>query len=310
MSSKSLNEIEFKAVKQALIVRRDEKGNLILGAQLGQVISKAIAPRQVRELPILRDLTEDELSSLVELVPNASSTADVQYRIIADQAPTSLTREDLKSVVGPELWKFFSNPNQSCSLAIEPSTGLIYVTALRAILPVGLQKLERMDSEDYRVLAGQFAAQQDSPLREKLEECLLEPQFYDLWINALRASGSPERRLLKTWESLRTEHVVKRLGERLTNAGVSVALQAEIVSEARPRRKAAAVQQAPVPEISSTSIPPHSAAQAAVSSPDDVALERLREIVHASVDRMSFSELREVRIPAGILLDATQKMCK
>lgn len=306
MSSRSLNETEFEAVKQALIVRRSEKGNLILGAQLGQVISKAIAPRLVRELPILRVLAEEELSSLVELVPSASSNADVQYRIIADQAPTSLTREDLKSVEGSELWKFFSNPNQSCSLAIESSTGLIYVAVLRAIFPVGLQRLERMDSEDYRVLAGQFAAQQDSPLREKLEECLVEPHFYDPWIDALRASGSPERKLLKTWESLRTEHVVKRLGERLTNAGVSVALQAEIISAARPRMKAAA-QQAPAPGISSASISPRPAAQAAISSPDDVALERLREIVHASVDRMSFAELREVRIPAGILLDAAQQ---
>lgn len=306
MSSRSLEETEFKAVKQTLIVRRNEKGSLILGAQLGQVISKAIAPRLIRELPILRDLVEDELSSLVERVPNAS-TADVQYRIIADQPPTSLTREDLRAVVGSELWKFFSNPNQSCSLAVEPSTGLIYVAALRATLPVGLQRLERMDSEDYRVLAGQFAEQQDSPLRENLEECLLEPLFYDLWINALRASGSHERRHLKTWESLRTEHVVKRLGERLTNAGVSVALQAEIISEARPRRKAVAAQQATVPEISSTSMPPQPAAHAHVNSPDDVALERLRAIVHASVDRMSFSELREVRIPAGILLDVTQK---
>lgn len=307
MSSKSLNETEFEAVKHALIVRRSEKGNLILGAQLGQVISKAIAPRLVRELPVLRNLTEEELSSLVELVPNASSNTDVQYRIVADQPPTSLTREDLKSVVGSDLWKFFSNPNQSCSLAIEPSTGLIYVAVLRAIFPVGLQRLERMDSEDYRVLAEQFAAQQDSPLREKLEECLVEPHFYDLWIDALRASGSPERKLLKTWESLRTEHVVKRLGERLTNAGVSVALQAEIISAVRPRKKATAVQQAPVPEISSASIPPRPAAQSAVSSSDDVALERLREIVHASVARMSFAELREVRIPAGILFDAVQQ---
>lgn len=307
MSSNSLNETEFEAVKQALIVRRSEKGNLILGAQLGQVISKAIAPRLVRDLPILRELAEEDLRSLVELVPNASSNADVRYRIIADQAPTSLTSEDLRSVVGSELWKFFSNPNQSCSLAIEPSSGLIYVAPLRAIFPMGLQRLERMDSEDYRVLAGQFAAQQDSPLREKLEECLVEPHFYDPWIDALRASGSRERKLLKTWESLRTEHVVKRLGERLTNAGVSVALQAEIIFAARPRKKAAAVQQAPVPEISSASPPPRPGAQAAVSSSDDVALERLREIVHASVDRMSFAELREVRIPAGILLDAVQQ---
>lgn len=307
MSSKSVNETEFEAIKQALIVRRSEKGKLILGAQLGQVISKAIAPRLVRELPILRDLAEEELSSLIELVPNASSNADVQYIIIADQAPTSLTRENLKSVEGSDLWNFFSNPNKSCSLAIEPSTGLIYVAALRAIFPVGLQRLERMDSEDYRVLAGQFAAQQDSPLRENLEECLVGQQFYDLWINALRASGLPERKLLKTWESLRTEHVVKRLGERLTNAGVSVALQAEIISAVRPRKKAATVQLAPVPEISSASTLLRPAAQTAVSSPDDVALERLREIVRASVDRMSFSELREVRIPAGILLDVAQQ---
>lgn len=307
MSSKSLNVTEFEAVKQALIARRSEKGNLILGAQLGQVISKAIAPRQVRALPILRDLADEELSSLVELVPDASSNSDVQYRIIADQAPTSLTLDDLKLVAGSELWKFFSNPNQSCSLAIESSTGHIFVGVLRAIFPVGLQRLQRMDSEDYRVLAEQFAAQQDTPLREKLEECLEIPHFYDSWIDALRASGSAELKLLKTWESLRTEHVAKRLGERLTNAGVSVALQAEIISAARPRKRAAVAKQAPGPGLSSPSSPPRPTAHAAVSSPDDVALEKLRAIVHASVDRMSSAELREVRIPAGILLDAAQK---
>lgn len=307
MSSKSLNEIEFKAVKQALIARRSEKGNLILGAQLGQVISKAIAPRLVRELPILRDLAEAELSSLVELVPNASSNADVQYSIIADQAPTSLTREDLKSVAGPELWKFFSNPNQSCSLAVDPTTGLIFVATLRASFPAGLRKLERMDSDDYRILAGQYAALQESPLRERLQECLVEAHFYDLWIDALRASGSPDRKPLKTWEALRTEHIVKRLGERLTSAEVSEALQAEIISAARARKKPTA-SKSPAQEISTVVPPSRPMPLTVAASSDDESLERLREIVHASVDRMTLAELREVRIPAGILIDvALQK---
>ena len=306
MSSKSLTEAEFHAVKRALIERRAEKGNLLLGAQLGQEIAKAIAPRQIRDLPVLRDLAEEDLGDLVEAVPDAPTTADVQYRIIADQAPSSLTEDELKSVSGAELWKFFSNPNQSCSLAIEPPSGTIYVAALRAIFPVGLQKLERMDSEDYRVLAHQFAAQQEQPTREKLQSCLREPHFYDPWINTLKAAGSSERRLLKTWEILRTEHIAKRLGERLSSAGVPVALQAELISAARARKKPA-TQQAPSQEIAPASIAPRPVPHPGVALSDDVALERLREIIHASVDRMSITELREVRIPAGVLLDVTQQ---
>lgn len=307
MSSQSLSDAEIQAVKQALITRRSEKGDLLLGAQLGQLIAKTIAPRLLRDLPILRDLAEDEFRELVELVPDALSTADVQYRIIADQTPVSLTHQDLKSVSGPELWKFFSNPNQSCSLAIEPAAGIIYVAPLRAIFPVGLQKFERMDSEDYRVLAGQFAAQQDSPLREKLEKCLVEPHYYDLWIAALRAASSPERKLLKIWEILRTEHIAKRLGERLTIAGVSVALQAEIISAARARKKPATQQVIAQETAPASIVHPWSAPHTADAVTDNEALERLREIVHASVDRMSITELREVRIPAGILLDVAQQ---
>lgn len=306
MSSLSLNETEIQSVKQALIARRSEKGDLLLGAQLGQVIAKAIAPRQIRGLPLLRDLAQEELGALVEVVPDASSNADLQYRIVADQDPTSLTREELRPVMGPELWKFFSNPNQLCSLAIDPPSGTIYVAGLRATFPVGLQKLERMDSEDYRVLAGQFAVQQESPFRERLEECLREAHFYDLWIDALRASGSPERKFLKTWEILRTEHIAKRLGERLTNAGVSVALQAEIISAARARKKLAS-QQAPAHESAPKLIPLRPAQQAAFASTEDAALERLREIVHAAVDGMSITELRDVRISVGILFDVTQQ---
>lgn len=304
MSSKNLTEVEIQAIKHALIMRRSGKGDLILGAQLGQVIAKAIAPRVIHDLPILRDLAAEELGVLVEVVPNAASNSDIEYRIIADQSPASISREELKTVAGVELWKFFSNPNQSCSLAVDPSTGAIFVAALRAIFPVGLQKLERMDGEDYRVLAGQFAAQQEPQLREKLEACLSETHFYDFWINVLKGAGSQDRKLLKTWETLRTEHVAKRLGERLSSAGVPVALQAEIISAARARKKPATAQGSAQENVSA----PHRLSQhVAGVATDDVALDRLREIVHAAVDRMSLTELREVRIPAGILLDVAQQ---
>jgi hypothetical protein len=304
MTTTLLSVQELIEIEKALIVRRVDKGDLILGAQLGQIIGKQIAPRTLRDLGVLRKLVERELHMWVQPVPDDNNPSDVLYRILAGSATSQETEEQFAPVSGSDLWRFFSNPRLHCTLSVN-AQGAIYVGP-EGVKPPNQRPLLRMTADEYKSLARGFITQHDDPaIQSALTSTFDQPDFYNAYMEVLRAHGAPDRKLLKLWETMRTEFVAKRLGETLQAAGVDDARIAETVAAARTRKPA---------RTSQTTSPPPGAALAAtlkaksalaadlsVGEPEETA--RLRKLVHAAVDAMSQSELREFRFPVGLLLD-------
>ncbi|WP_143080767.1 hypothetical protein [Variovorax sp. YR750] len=219
---------------------------------------------------------------------------DVTYAIHpASTILTPLSLVSSEELSGSKLWQFFSNPSVKSGIWVN-AEGRIRSAALGVSLEEGFKELPRLTTEDYRSLAHQFLSEiPNQAVRPQLEAILGLEDFYSAWVNELRILPSGDEEIHRKWDSVRFEHIAKRLGDALIEAGVGEAKAAEIVARARMRKSTRPVAPGPAGQAEHASAP---------TPMDDAA--KLRQLVHAAVDLMSIAELRELKIPAGALLDA------
>ncbi len=299
-------------LKSSLAKWHANRDALLFGAQLGQLVGDVIRPLTIKGCGGLRTLVDRDLLELVVPVPGPT-TPDPRYRILvppdasASEAPRSDVIDDEHEISGVELWRLFANPRLTSQLAAS-STGEIVVAPADYPLSAGKNLLRKLTSEDYRLLAGQFAAAwPDDGTRDSMQATLQAPEFYNGWIAVLRKSRTTDLNPLKQWEITRAEHVARKLGEELINAGVDSARAAEIVATARPSstprvpRAAATSVTAPVDKTSPTPLPQRKSH----SVTDDT--EWMRVMLHLAIDKMALPELLEIRVPAGLLLEISRQ---
>jgi hypothetical protein len=173
-------------------------------------------------------------------------------------------------------------------------------------LSSGLNLLRKLTGEDYRLLAGQFAAQwPDDVARERMQASLEPANFYNGWIASLRAARTAEANPLGMWEATRAEHVARRLGEQLVAAGVGEARAAEILANARPATgpripRVRAMDDGDARHHQSKGWAKKDALSPLLAGPE---VQSLREILHLAIDRMTLNDLRDIRVPIGLLLE-------
>ncbi|WPH20804.1 hypothetical protein [Variovorax paradoxus] len=300
MQTQSLSSSELEQVKQALALRAQQRGTIILGAQLGTLISQVLHPRAIKTVGGLRPIVENDLTNVIRLVPTLAPEADVRFEILGTEAADNSTTSNSlgpKQVSGNELWRLFSNPNISGTLACD-AAGNITAYPLETPLPEAQVALQKPTSDDYRKLAEQFIEiSVGAEMKSELQAALSAADFYNGWIDALRRLRNPKANPLNEWNAVRTEFVVSRLQENLATCGVDVAKAAEIVILARPAKTTRPAVPQGRSSIASTT--------ADRSKPDIV--WDLRDLVHEAVDLMHASDLREVRIPIGILHDLIER---
>ena len=308
MQTPNLTPQEIAKIAQALDAYAAQSGNKrILGAKLGSIITLAIRPKQLRELGGMRKVASDALSELLAPLPTTTLDPDVAFEV-KTRTPHAGTDNLIPNVptevAGAALWRLFSNPKLPCALTISPE-GAVLAQRVAPDGPAVPGALEGPTTEDYQALAGDFASQEDPPVREKLEATIVVADFYNTWIAELRALRTPQNNLLKRWETLRSEFVARKLQQALATAGLDVVRVSEIVSTARPL---AGWRQRPPAEAAKSEAPATRADavhQAVAPAMDDLAA--LRKILHGAIDRMSLSELSELRVPAGALIEIAKK---
>lgn len=294
-----LTRFEVAQIEQFLESYFEKNGQDILGAQLGQFVRRAISPKTIKSVGGLKSLVAAELSRSVELV--GALPSDSLYRVSAPGKGASYTAAECGSVTLPQFWDAFSNPNLDCIVAVNPATESLHVGLPSEPLPPDAKPLRKMSSEEFRVLAKGYAeSQDDSELSNELLATLDQPVFYHRWISVLRARRTATENHLKSWEVTRTRQVISRLREELERAGVNSVRAAQMAAEMRPKPskgpKALNVEQA---RLETPGIVP-----AVGKTPD---LQELRALMHRAIDRMSLADLKEIRVPAGLLLEIYQK---
>lgn len=308
-------------VSRELAVKAQTTGPMILGSQLGKMINDALMPRHLREFGGLRAFADLYLGRMVRQREFDPMAPDVAYDIIAVPAPAArplAVPTAFQSVAGVDLWRFFSNPNIKCQLAVLDSAAVL-AGAEGVPMPAAAVPLSRFGAPDYRQLAETFVREYsgDMQIGVALQEVLKKDDFYKDWIATLRALRAEPGDLLRKWEILREETVAQALTDALGKAGVDATRVAEIVQLARPFAKNARVATpAPVPplrypvmgasngmpKLKFTS-PPQSYDGGPPIGFDEA--DELRKLVHRAVEFMSLTELREIRLSANTLMKLT-----
>ena len=308
------------SVARDLTLRAQTRGTPeILGAQLGKLINEALSPRHVREFGGLRQFVETELATLVRVQPGSLGSADLTYEILNAPPPAAKplsVPQDFVPVAGADLWRFFSNPNVSCRLAVQqPATVLVGPPEMP--LPLNSIEIDRIGTPVYRELAEAFQQERsgDPLIAPVLREALSTGDFYKHWISALRRLRTPAADLLKSWEILRTARVATAMTSELTKAGVELSRVAEIVQLATPVSRAVKhhVGVPFNPAVSSglsfaaggVRKPSFYGGGEAWGPAEDTA--ELRDFLHRAIDAMAATELRDIRISAGTLMKMTSK---
>ncbi len=297
---------EIAVIARALEVHAAEKGvRRILGAQLGAIINEAIRPKHLREFGGMRKVATFALTDLVLATAPSPDDSDAIFEIKAHPVQVAAARkvpEIPTEVAGADLWRLFSNPRLPCELSATPE-GAILAAVSKEGAAVSASTITRPSAEDYHRIAVQFASQQDEPYCSKLQPVLGSQDFYNSWIAALRFLRTPELNLLKRWETIRSEFVSSRLHSSLVSAGIDEIRASEIVAAARPAIAQRTVRSVLAPQTAiESSIPSQESFVSKQITPADE-LSTIRRILHDAIERMSLAELREVRIPAGALLN-------
>ena len=320
MQATSLSQQQLTAVIAALdMYVRDKGSREILGAQLGTLVSEATHPQSLRSLGGLRAIVERDLRAFVQAEAKDPVSKDIVFsirRMDAAQGRLPLVPAQPREVTGPELWRYFSNPRLACELFVNSLSGVILVGEPGALVANEVYKaIGKPSPEEYRSLAHDFAENQVEPIKSNLGKIFEIQDYYNDWIDALRRMRSYDPSLLRNWETVRTEYVAKRLSDSLTSCGMHVAKISEVVASARPPVRFRTVQKSPHVQVERTSPPAPLVATAGAytrergsqtSQWDDAS--SLRMLIHQAVDLMSPSELRDIRIPAGLLHDVARQI--
>ncbi|SFO86351.1 hypothetical protein [Ralstonia sp. NFACC01] len=307
--SSTLSPTEQAFVETALAGYLASKGPFILGAELGQFVTQAIRPRTVKQLGGLKKIAATDLEGLLQETAPDPDAVDVVYEILPSRVQRPLPQDlanakgGVMEVAGKSLWRIFSNPRRDNDLLVD-GDGRIFASAPGAVAPETYQQLAKPTEEQFRALAEQFAdSQTDLAQKSFLKAALAPEDYYDGWIKELRRLRGPSSNLLREWETLKSEYVAKQLHDSLLACNADNVRATEIVRLARPNVYSNAVAHS-APAVAGQHKASHPPSQLSSAGAE---LSELRNILHHAIDLMSFAELRELKISAGVYYDATQQ---
>jgi len=307
----NLNGAQLTSLQDSLLTWKSERGSIILGSQLGQLIGSIIHPATLKDYGGLRRLVERDLPDLAVLQPFVDST-DSRYLICVDansfsQPSNSLANPSVKIervIEGIELWRQFSNPRLTTQLAASPS-GEIVVAPIGFELSSGKFRIKKPDNEAYRHLGISFVKESiDHNDQEHLLSILNQDDFYNNFISALRGLRSSERNTLKEWEIFKSQKVAENLHNQLVAIGIDAGRASEITLNASPTNsktisKTIYAHKNPEPIAKQNLI-------SKISDGDET--EILRKLVRNSIDHLTAAELKGIQIPAGVFLKVLKSL--
>ncbi|HXA16747.1 MAG TPA: hypothetical protein VN380_07140 [Thermoanaerobaculia bacterium] len=206
---------------------------------------------------------------------------------IPGQEPEAATRQS-HTPLDPtyfRAWHAFTRPDYHDVAAINITGDLIVVDSKSAV-PDGYKRVDGLTDENYREMARDFAKNQDASVASKLEAIIAKPKFWRDWLSALDGLA-----LAPSWRRLRLQRLEQIVKTKLLAAGVQAGEANLIWLRLRAARK---------PETSESK-----AIRELPMAPYQIS--HLRDIAHLTIDRLSDTELREIRFPLGAMADAVTK---
>lgn len=284
-------------------------GDAITGAQLAAFIRRTYPAFDFRSLPsigtesgALKRFVSSYLRDVLE--PSGQAGGDILYRIIrySNATPSDET---------PALWRAFTSGVSRERLFWSPRASKLCAAAeptSQTDVPI-----EGISQTEYRAIARDFLSLPIAQISSTTVQTLLGTPSYADWTAALKQSAP---HAFGHWNKYRRETILNRLNDRLNAIGLtnedvsSCRLQLEASQAAHWRAKPHAIV-SPIKTIGETpsleritTALPHRSVGTSPTKADDT--ERLRKAVCAAIAKLPESDLRQIRLPFGVVFDALQ----
>jgi hypothetical protein len=243
---------------------------------------KAIVPEWSAEVYGVRSLRDFIAQHVQGVQITGRSGMDVVYA-----SGTLSTRVGASPAIEAEPWRIWVSPNSPYVLAVNAENGGVVGLPRSSETPDGHKRLEPAPSAEHRSIAAAFAEQTVAAVKERLAEVATLPDgpWWQRWQNEVRAAG-----LLRDWNAFRHENLRSKLHGRLAELGVD----------------ASVVDRAFTTICGSTAVGrrPLSQTRAPLSHSGESTFARA--IALQVIGRMSDQDIRELRLPLGLVLDALE----
>ncbi len=205
--------------------------------------------------------------------------------------------QSTSTVASPDIWRAFVSPNSRLQLVLSKSSELLLSRETPASSE-GELDIPKATVPEHDAIRAEFTQSLPPSVREALDRSLEPEAKFEEWISALRAYAPEETR---RWGQFRRQSLSRLLATRVSEAPVEADLRDKILAQVHAseaaaydtHRRAATVEPESRPE---TTMGVKQLAKGATSS--------ARSLAHAVIDRLSYDELRALKIPLGALLDA------
>lgn len=286
---------DLAAIETAL---RDRANPTITGGQLFSLM-QSVAPRlNFREtvaIPrgpgALTEFVRVYLSGILEKIGNQGG--DILYRV--DGRDT----DDLSNEETSNLWKNFVSPSSPRHLILERGSKRLVSRLNPASAENDEVELERASTEEHDQIRADFMATLSSSEADEMAKHVTPGTKFADWILALR-EHLPEA--VRRWGLYRRDRLHDLFLQRVTALSLDATLKEKVINQIRASQHSAYERQKEARSTSFTD-PLHGKSLAGRKSQDDLS-EAARVLTHAAVDLMSYDELRTLKLPLGIVLDA------
>jgi len=190
---------------------------------------------------------------------------------------------------GADYWRVWVSPNSPFAIAIDRATGAAEVVRREASPSEEKALLESPSVSDQKAIAKDFLSEVVEPiLRGRLEAILAEPSQGPWWLRWGKDLRGTDQ--LANWNRFRRLRMEGLLRTKLGEAGISEELAAKVLDLVRDRHEQVVPKRIP-------SAPSEKVGR-------EAAEEELRQLVVRVVKGMSVADLRELRLPLGLVVDA------
>lgn len=258
-------------------------GGTVLGSKVAEAIKSRFGTFQVADYQVasLREFVKQYVPGVAVV---GRSGMDVVYGRAENGAPSSPAAG---AFVDPDFWRIWISPNSPHSISVNRESGAIQPVSRGATFEPPLFVVEPPGTMDHRNVAREFLTQIPEELRSRLTAIADSPdsRWWQDWLQALHGSNQ-----LGNWYGFRRQKFAGLLRERLSILGLPNAIVDQAIG--RIEETHAATSRATGRSARTVRLPRDSATD-----------ESVRRLVTLAVQRMSASELRDLRLPLGVILD-------
>lgn len=201
------------------------------------------------------------------------------------------------TVASPEIWRTFVSPNSRQQLVLSKSSGLLISREAPALSEDELDVPKATVSE-HDAIRAEFTKSLPPSVIEALDDSLTPNAEFEEWMTALRSQAPEETR---SWGHFRRKRLSHLLKTRVSGASIEAGLRVKVLAQIHASEAAAYEARKSATKATPDNRPETTQG---VNRPAKEVASRALSLAHAAIDRLSYDELRALKIPLGALLDA------